>query len=269
MPAILLHLPAASIYIGLAIAYRRLHGDSSPNQRRWAQAALLVALLLHGAALANDISSPSGPRFGFAAALSMTLWLALVFYWLESFYTRIEGLTALAMPIAAISVLLQLIFPNEHMLPNAGSTAFRLHFIVAMLAYSLFTLAALHALLMAAAERQLHSARMTQAMSSIPPLMTMESLLFKLVGSGFILLTLTVGSGVFFSEALFGKPLAFSHKTVFAIAAWVLFGTLLAGRSLWGWRGRKALHLTLAGFACLLLAYVGTRFVLEVLLGRP
>jgi ABC-type uncharacterized transport system permease subunit len=199
----------------------------------------------------------------------MTLWLALVFYWLESFFTRIEGLQALAMPVAAVSVLLPTVFPNEHTLSNASSPAFRLHFIVAMLAYSLFTLAALHALLMAAAERQLHSARMTRALSSIPPLMTMESLLFKLVGCGFVLLTLTVGSGVFFSEALFGKPLSLSHKTVFAIAAWLLFGTLLTGRWLWGWRGRRALRLTLAGFTCLLLAYVGTRFVLEVLLGRP
>jgi len=99
--------------------------------------------------------------------------------------------------------------------------------------------------------------------------MTLESLLFKLVGVGFVLLTLTVGSGVFFSEALFGKAISLSHKTVFAIAAWLLFGVLLAGRMLWGWRGRRALRLTLAGFTCLLLAYVGTRFVLEVVLGRP
>lgn len=269
MPAILLHLPAASIYVGLAIAYRRLQGETTSTQRMWASTALLAALILHGVSLAYDVLEGGIPRFGFSAALSMTLWLALVFYWIESFFTRLEGLQALAMPVAAVAVLLPTAFPSEHALPNVRSLAFRLHFVVAMLAYSLFTLAALHALLMAAAERQLHSARMTRALAALPPLMTLEGLLFKLVGVGFVLLTLTVGSGVFFSEALFGKPISLSHKTVFAIAAWLLFGALLTGRFLWGWRGRRALRLTLAGFTCLLLAYVGTRFVLEVLLGRP
>ncbi|GAA5180501.1 cytochrome c biogenesis protein CcsA [Niveibacterium umoris] len=269
MPPILLHLPAASIYVGLALVYRKLQGETTPSQRRWASIALALALILHGAALADDIMDGATPRFGFSAALSMTLWLALLFYWIESFFTRLEGLQALAMPVAAAAALLPTAFPSEHALPDTGSVAFRLHFVVAMLAYSLFTLAALHALLMAAAEKQLHSARMTKALAALPPLMTLESLLFKLVGAGFVLLTLTVGSGVLFSEALFGKPISFSHKTVFAIAAWLLFGILLAGRRLWGWRGRRALRLTLAGFTCLLLAYVGTRFVLEVLLGRP
>ncbi|WP_374603222.1 inner membrane protein YpjD [Niveibacterium sp.] len=269
MPAILLHLPAASIYIGLAIAYRRLQGETTARQQFLARFALLGALLLHAASLGLDITDGGAPRFGFSAALSMTLWLALVFYWIESFFAHIEGLQALAMPVAAVAVLLPTIFPSEHALPNASTLAFRMHFVVAMLAYSLFTLAALHALLMAAAEKQLHSARLTRALASLPPLMTLESLLFKLVAVGFVLLTLTVGSGVFFSESLFGKAISLSHKTVFAIAAWLLFGVLLAGRVLWGWRGRRALRLTLAGFTCLLLAYVGTRFVLEVLLGRP
>ncbi|HWR93192.1 MAG TPA: cytochrome c biogenesis protein CcsA, partial [Desulfobacterales bacterium] len=91
---------------------------------------------------------------------------------------------------------------------------------------------------------------------------------FRLILIAFILLTLTLASGILFSEALFGRPLVFDHKTVFAIASWVIFAALLAGRRLYGWRGRTALRWTLAGFVALMLAYVGTRFVLEVILSR-
>ncbi len=269
MPPILLHLLPASIYLGLAAAWRLTGGQTNRLQRNLAQWGLLLAVVMHGFTLVGDLDGTGEPRFGFSVALSMTLWLAMAFYWLESFFTPIQGLQALAMPVAAVAALLPLLFPGHHELPDLGSMAFRIHFIVAMLAYSLLTLAALHALMMVAAERQLHSARLTRALAALPPLLVLENLLFRLVGCGFVLLTLTVGSGVFFSEALFGKPMPLNHKTVFAIAAWIVFGTLLLGRVVWGWRGKRALRLTLVGFVCLLFAYVGTRFVLEVLLGRP
>ena len=96
----------------------------------------------------------------------------------------------------------------------------------------------------------------------------MESLLFRLIAIAFVLLTLTLGTGIVFSESLFGKAFRFDHKTVFAITSWLMFGALLIGRHFRGWRGRIALRWTLAGFVTLLLAYVGSRFVLEVILGR-
>jgi ABC-type uncharacterized transport system permease subunit len=102
----------------------------------------------------------------------------------------------------------------------------------------------------------------------MPPLLTMERVLFQVLGIGFVLLTLTLASGVFFSEEIFGRALRFDHKTVFAVIAWLIFAVLLAGRVVYGWRGRVALKGTFAGFAALLLAYVGSRFVLEVILGR-
>jgi ABC-type uncharacterized transport system permease subunit len=196
------------------------------------------------------------------------MWLAVAMYWIESFYARLEGLQMLTMPAAALCVALPALFPEQHLLLNADSLAFRAHFLMAMLAYSLFTLAALHAVLMAAAERRLHKGHLSRALASLPPLLTMEALLFRLIHVAFVLLTATLISGVFFSEALFGKPLTFTHKTVFAILSWVIFALLLAGRHFRGWRGRLALRWTLAGFVALLLAYVGSRFVLEVLLAR-
>ncbi|MBK9606373.1 MAG: cytochrome c biogenesis protein CcsA [Betaproteobacteria bacterium] len=102
----------------------------------------------------------------------------------------------------------------------------------------------------------------------MPPVLTLERWLFGLIAVGFTLLTATLASGIIFSEALFGKALQFSHKTLFSVLAWLLFGVLLAGRWRWGWRGRKALRWVVIGSLMLLIGYAGSKFVLEVLLGR-
>ena len=121
---------------------------------------------------------------------------------------------------------------------------------------------------------ELHVGTFTQegtfraAIDRLPALLTMERLLFRLIAFGFSLLTLTVLSGIVFSEQLFGMAFRWDHKTVFTLLSWMLFGSLLAGRVWRGWRGKTALRFTLTGFATLLLAYVGSRFVLEVVLHR-
>ena len=120
---------------------------------------------------------------------------------------------------------------------------------------------------MAVAERQLHR-KGTLSFANLPPLLTLERLLFRVIGAAFIFLTLTLITGIAFSETLFGRAMRADHKTVFAILSWLTFGLLLAGRWLYGWRGRTALRWTLTGFVMLLLAYVGSRFVLEVILNR-
>jgi ABC-type uncharacterized transport system permease subunit len=146
--------------------------------------------------------------------------------------------------------------------------AFRLHLIISLMAYSLFTIASLQAVIMALLERRLHAARLPAFLQSLPPLLTMEQLLFRIIAMGFVLLTLTLGSGMLFSEEVFGQPLKFTHKVVFGIVAWCIFAALLAGRQVYGWRGRLALRWTLAGFLALVLAYIGSKFVLEVILHR-
>lgn len=274
MSPILLHLTAAALYLGLAVmSWRSRWRGAALNQPAvplagWERGWLLAAMLAHGASLAAEIFQGDTLHFSFSVALSLILWLAVAFYWIESFYARMEGLQMLVLPAAAIGVLFPVVFPGQHMLANAGSLVFRAHLLIAMLAYSLFTLAALHAVLMAVAEKGLHRGKLTPLLASLPPLLTMEALLFRLIHIAFFLLTLTLASGVLFSESLFGKALTFNHKTVFAILSWIIFAHLLVGRHFWGWRGRKALRWTLAGFAALLLAYVGSRFVLEILLGR-
>ncbi len=273
MLTILLHLLSAGLYGTLALRFWRacLHqAGSAPLQPMSSneRILLLAALMTHGLALHATMFPGDAMRFGFGLAISLMIWLAVCFYWIETFYARLDGLHAMVLPAGLVGSLLPLLFPGQHVLANAGSAAFRAHFIVAMLAYSLFTLAALHAMLMAVAERQLHSGRISRTIASLPPLLTMETLLFRLIGIAFILLTLTLGSGIVFSETLFGQAFRFDHKTVFAITSWVLFGVLLVGRRVWGWRGRVALRWTLAGFVALVLAYIGSRFVIEVLLDR-
>ena len=274
MPAILVHPLAAALYAGLAIHLWRTRWRGPLLDRPAGglgiaeRLLLLFALVAHAVSLRMAIFDGGSMRFGFAIALSVMLWLAIALYWIESFYARMEGLQAIGLPAAAVAAMLPALFSEAHVLTNAGSPAFRMHFLMAMLAYSLFTLAALHALLMAAAEKGLHRGRISPLLAGLPPLLTMEALLFRLIHVAFVLLTLTLLSGIFFSESLFGKALTFNHKTVFAFLSWVIFAALLAGRHLRGWRGRVALRWTLAGFAALLLAYVGSRFVLEVILGR-
>jgi ABC-type uncharacterized transport system permease subunit len=229
---------------------------------------LLAAILTHGAILHTAIFPGTDMRFGFGVALSLMVWLAVCFYWVETLYTRLEGLHAVIMPAGALASVIPLFFPGEHVLANAASPAFRVHFVIAMLAYSLFTLAALHAMLMSVASRQLHNARFSRVLAGLPPLLTMEALLFRLISIAFVLLTLTLVTGVLFAETLFGQALRVDHKTVFAFISWLLFGGLLVGRRLRGWRGRVALRWTLAGFVALMLAYVGSRFVIEVVLER-
>jgi ABC-type uncharacterized transport system permease subunit len=269
-----MHLLAAALYAGLAghlwrVRWRgpaldRPAGGLKTTER----SLLLIALIAHAVSLRMSVFDGSTMRFGFAVAISVMLWLAIALYWIESFYARMDGLQVLALPLGAIGALLPVLFPEAHILENASSPGFRLHFLMAMLAYSLFTLAALHASLMAVVERSLHRGRISPLLAGLPPLLTMEALLFRLIHVAFVLLTLTLVSGIFFSESLFGKALSFNHKTLFAIISWVIFAALLVGRHLRGWRGRLALRWTLSGFAALLLAYIGSRFVLEVILGR-
>jgi ABC-type uncharacterized transport system permease subunit len=268
------HILAALIYGALGFHFWNTRWRESESQQvacpmqAWERTAIALALLIHGGGLIDALFTEAGMRFSFSFALSLMMWLAVLIYWLESFMARMEGMQPMVLPLAAICTIAPVFFPNVHVVAHANAIGFKLHFLAAMLAYSLLTLSALHAIFMGFTENALHKRSLKRSLASLPPLLTMESLLFRMLLLGFILLTLAVGSGVFFSEALFGKPLTVDHKTLFAFASWGIFATLLIGRHAWGWRGKRALRWTLAGFALLILAYVGSRFVAEVILGR-
>lgn len=246
------------------------------QQRKVVAIGTLLAWVLHGVSLAAAVIAPDHLRLGFAVMLSAALWMSVGAYWFENRNMSVDGLRRMVLPAAALTIVLPIIFPGTE-IPFAGKPPlFSWHIVLSTLAYGCLTIAAFHVVLMAVQESRLHP--LTQsggrrgwlllAIDDLPPLLTMERLLFRMIALGFALLTSTVISGMFFSELLFGKPFRWEHKTVFTVLSWLLFGVLLAGRHWRGWRGRTALTFTLTGFATLLLAYVGSRFVLEVVLHR-
>jgi hypothetical protein len=162
-------------------------------------------------------------RFSFSFAMSLMLWLAVLIYWLESFHSRMDGLQPMVLPLAALGALAPAVFPQLRVIAHAGAWGFQLHFLTAMLAYSLFTLSALHAIFMGFAERKLHQRAVTKSLTSLPPILTMEALLFRMITVAFLLLTVALLSGVMFSEAIFGKAMVLDHKTLFAFASWAIF----------------------------------------------
>ncbi|HKO87305.1 MAG TPA: cytochrome c biogenesis protein CcsA [Burkholderiales bacterium] len=278
MEGILLHGLAAILYSLLGFYFWRTRWLGKPQARisPWERLAVLIPFVLHTWLLYTDLFAGPHMRFGFAQALSVTMWLAVLVYWVESLFVDLQGMNAVALPLAGLCAFLPALFSGL-LPPTYGQQfEFRAHLVVAMAAYSLFTLAAMHAVLMALLERKLHRETPGTARNgllggpwaNLPPLLTLETLLFRMLGLGFVLLTLTLISGVLFSESLFHQPFRLSHKTLFASLSWLIFGGLLAGRRFYGWRGRRALRWTLAGFFALLLAYVGSRFVLEVVLSR-
>ena len=279
MSDILLHLapPIAACLLYAALGLHFWHTRWRPEPGRtlaplpmqgWERVAIFVALALQGVNIYDGLFGAGDMRFSFSYALSLMLWLAVFIYWLESFQARMDGLQPMVLPLAALCASLPTIYSQVHVIAHANAIGFKLHFLTAMLSYSLFTLSALHAVFMGFIERKLRHREFSAQLTSLPPILTMETLLFRMIAIAFSLLTLTLASGLLFSEAIFGKAVPIAHKTFFAFAAWAIFAALLIGRRVYGWRGRIALRWTLTGFLLLLLAYVGSRFVSEVILGR-
>jgi ABC-type uncharacterized transport system permease subunit len=269
VPAIVIHGIVSGLYAALAWHFwnTRWRAAAPRGLRGWERAAILAPLALHGWLLYEGLFSHE-LRFGFAQALSVMMFLGIALYWIESLFYDLEGMQPLVLPLAAAAAPLPALFPG---LASSGAHAdaatFKLHLALGMVAYSLFVIAALHAALMAVLERRLHH-KAGGLWANLPPLLTLEQLLFRVIGAAFFFLTLTLATGLAFSETLFGRAWRFDHKTIFAVLSWLTFGLLLLGRWRYGWRGRTAARWTLTGFVLLVLAYVGSRFVLEVVLGR-
>lgn len=271
-----LHFVAFLLYSALGLffwrsVWRPAGSETTQNAAEASMAgrlAILVPLALHGALLFPSLFPGAGLNLGIGNSVSAISWLTVLVYWIASFHYNMEGLQTLVLPGAAICLLVPLVFPEAHFVTHTESPLFKLHVLISLLAYSLFTIAAVHAVLMALAERRLHGHALSRILGKLPPLLAMETLLFRIITVGFILLTLSILSGMIFSEELFNKPLQFSHKSLFALLSWGIYAALLGGRKIYGWRGRTAILWTLVGFAMLLLAYLGSEFVLEVILQR-
>lgn len=273
VPHLIPYLIVAFIYMAVALDFWRIAKQSLPLNDsvmpfQLHRTVVALAIALHGWLLYRDIFAIGGLNLGVYFALSAILWLTVLIYWLAEFGYGLQSLQAFVLPPAALCVLMPAFAIKNYYVDTNGFSLFSAHIAIAMLAYSLFTFAALHACLMAFAERALHQKTTWIKLPHFPPLMVMERLLFKVLILGFVLLTVTLLSGMLFSEEIFGKALQFNHKTIFSIASWAIYAWLLLGRYLYGWRGKKAIRWTQFGFVLLLLAYIGSRFVLHVILNR-
>jgi len=260
----------AVVFIYLAVATDFWRCAKTPASSRYLKlhmSMIVLALIIHGWLLFQVIFD-HGFNLGLFNVLSAISWLTVLIYWVTDLKHQLTNLQAFVLPPAATFALLPAFHVTDHILPAAESGLFLAHIGIAILAYSLFTFATLHALLMAIAERNLHNKSTLIKLPSFPPLMVMETLLFRIISLGFVLLSITLLSGLFFSEQIFDKPLQFNHKTIFSIASWFIYGGLLFGRYQYGWRGIKAIRWTLTGFVLLLMAYVGSTFVLQIVLNR-
>ena len=256
---------SVALTLAAATAYAVPAAGAARLSERSGRIALLAAWVLHALVLGWSLTADP-PRFGFAPALSVTAWLVLTVYAVEKqLFPQLEARWALA-GLGAAAVLLALLFPGSP-LPVSASPLLPLHWALGIASYGLFAAAVVHAWLMTRAERNIRQA--TDAHAGVP-LLTLERLTFRFAFAGFMLLTATLVAGIFFSEQLYGAghAMRWDHKTVFSILAWFVFAFLLLGRARFGWRGRKAVRVLYAGAMLLLLAYAGSRFVLEVILGR-
>lgn len=258
--AVLAYLTAA-----LQLGRRAAAPDLQPQRPPTAALSLAAtAALLHALAHALNWTGGAAPGMHFFAALSLVglgmATLTLLASWLQ----RLDALGVVVFPLAAVTLLLDALTDSSGTAISDWRIA--LHAWLALLAYATLALGALLAIMLWLQERALRERRLGERLRILPPLTQLETLLFRTLSAGFVLLSFALLSGVLFVQDLFAQHLL--HKTVLSALAWLVFGVLLLGRLLLGWRGRRAVRLTLAAMFLLLMAFFGSKFVLELVLQR-
>lgn len=223
-----------------------------------------LATALHLYALSIPLRQSQHFNFSFFNIATLIAALVSLLLLLASTHKPVEKLGIVLFPLAAMSLLANQLFPQAVQTVHHYTLPMHLHILSSIIAFSLLTIAALQAILLAIQEQQLRNHPPKRLIKHLPPLQTMESLLFQMIGTGMVFLSASLISGFIFIEDLFAQHLA--HKTVLSILAWIIFSGLLYGRIRFGWRGKTAAKWTLAGFVLLLLAYFGSKFVLELIL---
>lgn len=226
----------------------------------------LVAVLLHGWLVYQGLLTSLGLDIGFFSVSSLVGCLVVLLLLVATITQPIESLGIFVFPIVALMLLLRLFNHEGYYLAEHLGTGLEIHILTSILAYSLLSIAAVQAILLYIQDSHLHNKHPGGFIRALPPLETMETLLFQMIGLGFIILSISLLSGLFYLENILAQHLV--HKTVLSVVAWIIFGVLLFGRWRFGWRGRTAIRLTISGFIMLMLAYFGSKFVIELILQR-
>ena len=264
MNTIVLAVVSICTYLGSALLIASQITQHNP--RRSALYLAWLAVSSHSLYTAGTFLQPTGFSFNFISTASLVSLIVALLLLIASLNKPVEKLGIAVFPVAALMLGLELYFPDKPHLLQTYTWQMSAHILTSIIAFSLLNIAALQAILLAIQDQQLKSHPPKRLIQSLPPLQTMESLLFQMLGTGLFFLTLSLVSGFIFIEDLFAQHLA--HKTVLSILAWLIFSALLIGRSRYGWRGQIAIQWTLIGFVSLLLAYFGSKLVLEIILHR-
>ncbi|MFK7957447.1 MAG: inner membrane protein YpjD [Lysobacterales bacterium] len=267
MSPVIAGLPSIFLYlVGATLALMRIRAPSQDAHRSVLLAAIAAAALCHGGLLWILGGAQGQLNLGFFYMLSAAAWLAVVMVLAGTFVRPVLNLGLILFPMAALCVSLQLMWGVKVVVLRELGWQINVHAALSVLAFALLSVAAAQAVIILLQDRALRGASGLRIFNNLPPLQRMEQLLFQVIFMGFLLLTLALVSGMLFVEDMLAQHLI--HKTVLSICAWIVFGLLLWGRWKFGWRGRTAVRLTLAGGAALLLAYFGSKLVLELILKR-
>ena len=245
---------------------RNIRQNSDKHKRHLWLYPAWTAICTHILYIAVIFQQNSHFNFSFISTASLVSLIVALLLLMATLNKPVEKLGIVIFPVAAIMLALELYLPEKSHLLHTYNWQMSTHILTSIIAFSLLNIAALQAILLAIQDQQLKSHPPKHFILSLPPLQTMETLLFQMLGAGLFFLSISLFSGFMFIEDLFAQHLA--HKTVLSIIAWIIFSSLLIGRSRYGWRGKTAVRWTLTGFILLLLAYFGSKLVLELILKK-
>ena len=261
----------AGYLLAAFLVYRDLGLKSRLARRPNWQITMTIALALvcHASVLFPIIDQTPGPNLALGSTVSIVAFVVVMVFLFSAGQQPILALALILLPTAAVTVALGALFPGDDYQPQIIGALSIGHSLIGAFAYAFLTLAVAQALLAQLQESLLKQSALHDLVRALPAVEIMERVLFQLITIGFALLSITLVSGMLFSDQLSGRAFVLNHHVVLAFLAWGSFAILLTGRVIAGWRGQVAVKWTLGSFVLLLLAYFGTRFVIEVLLTTP
>ncbi|BAS67798.1 MAG: cytochrome C biogenesis protein [Gammaproteobacteria bacterium] len=257
---------AVAAYLIATLLLMQFFTKNNPQHRHQKSVFLLIsyAVIAHALTFTSFWATSGGVFFGFANSASFIAWVVAILLFLSSISKPVHALGILVYPLVALLLVFNILFPDATPAVKTISLSIASHVFLSITAYALLALAVCQSILLKIQERHLHTNNINGFINKLPPLQTMEALLFQNIRIGFYLLTLSLVTGFIFIDDIFSQHLV--HKTVLSLIAWIVFAVLVFGRKVFGWRGKQAIITTQVGFGILLVAYYGSKFVLERLL---